>query len=153
LCAALILTFSQRLSAQSQVVWTFQGPAAVRDRIEVLPLGDPSRQSERYGRAWVTLLPSKHEAFGLVLVESLACGTPLVVSDGWALPELVSPGVTGALCDPDDAASVAESLLVAFDLSRKPATADACRGTAEPYDWETGVAPAMETIYSAPSSS
>ena len=98
----------------------------------------------------MTILPSKNEAFGLVLVESLACGTPLVVSDGWALPELVTPGVTGALCDRDDPASVAEALLAALDLSRKPGTADACRATAEPYDWETGIAPVMEAIYSAP---
>ena len=124
-------------------------PAGVREHIEVLPLGDPSRQSERYGRAWVTVLPSKHEAFGLVLVESLACGTPVVASDGWALPELVSPGATGVLCDPDDPVSVAESLLRALDLSRKPGIVEACRAAAEPYDWESGVAPAMEAVYSA----
>ena len=42
----------------------------------VLGLGEADRQHERYGRAWVTCLPSRYDSFGMVLVESLACGTP-----------------------------------------------------------------------------
>src|SRR5581483_1107695 len=58
-------------------------PAEAKDRIVTLGLGAADAQAERYGRAWVTALPSVHEAFGLVLLESLACGTPVVASDGW----------------------------------------------------------------------
>jgi glycosyltransferase involved in cell wall biosynthesis len=123
-------------------------PAAARDRIEPLPLGSPDEQASRYGRAWVTALPSVHEAFGLVLLESLACGTPVVASDGWGLRELVAPGETGSLCDPDSPESIARALLESLALSRRPGIADACRSTAEPYDWETGIAPLMERIYS-----
>jgi glycosyltransferase involved in cell wall biosynthesis len=121
-------------------------PPDVRGRITKLPLGDPAAQGKRYARAWVCALPAIHEAFGLVVVESFACGTPVVASNGGALPELVTPE-TGALCDPDDPVSVADALANAISLSRRRDIVDACRAVAEPYDWETGVAPVIETIY------
>lgn len=45
-----------------------------------------------------------HEPFGLVMVESLACGTPVVAFPAGAAPEIVDDGVTGFLCDGVDAA-------------------------------------------------
>ena len=50
------------------------------------------RQHERYGRAWVTCLPSTHDSFGMALLESLACGTPLVATTDSAPQELVARG-------------------------------------------------------------
>jgi len=95
----------------------------------------------------VTALPSKNYSFGMVLVESLACGTPVVASTHSALPELVEPGVTGALCEPDDPASLAAALLDGLDLGARPATVAACRAVAARYDWATSVAPMLERIY------
>jgi len=43
------------------------------------------------------------EPFGLVMVEALACGTPVLVSPLGAAPEIVDDGVTGFLCADDDA--------------------------------------------------
>ena len=60
-----------------------------------------ARPSATAGRG-STALPSKWESFGMVVVEALACGTPVAVGNHSALPELVEPGVTGTLCDPDD---------------------------------------------------
>ena len=48
----------------------------------------------------LTLLPSWEEPFGLVTVESLALGTPPLVSANGAGPELVADGVTGRLLPP-----------------------------------------------------
>jgi alpha-1,3-rhamnosyl/mannosyltransferase len=42
-----------------------------------------------YSGASVLALPSLHEGFGLTPLEAMACGTPVVVSDGGALPETV----------------------------------------------------------------
>jgi phosphatidyl-myo-inositol alpha-mannosyltransferase len=122
-------------------------PAAARERAVVLPLGDPDGQAERYARAWTTALPSKGDSFGMVLAESLTCGTPIVPSTHSALPELVTDGVTGALCDPDDAESVAAALLTSLDLAQRPATADVCRESARQFDWVTGIAPTFERFY------
>lgn len=38
------------------------------------------------------------EPFGMVLIEALACGTPIIASDWGALPEIVREGVTGFCC-------------------------------------------------------
>jgi phosphatidyl-myo-inositol alpha-mannosyltransferase len=122
-------------------------PPAGRERAVVLPLGDPDDQGARYARAWTTALPSKGDSFGMVLAESLACGTPITASTHSALPELVDPGRTGALCDPDDAESVAAALRTCFDLAQRAETADACRSSAAQFDWRTGIAPTFEKYY------
>lgn len=121
-------------------------PEAARQRTEILPLGAPADQPERYGRAWVTAQPSVRESFGMVMLESLACGTPIVTTDDGALQELVSP-TTGVVAEAGDVASLAAALLRALDLAADPATAAACRAAAEPYDWDTGIAPLLEDLY------
>lgn len=121
-------------------------PAEARERTEVLPLGSPEDQPERYGRAWATVLPSRNEAFGLVLVESLACGTPIVGVDDGAIPELVEPTV-GALATPDDPGALAEACGRALELAAEPPTVERCREAARGHDWDGAVAPAIEALY------
>ena len=123
-----------------------KAPPAARERTTVLPIGSPADQPARYGQAWATVLPSVHEAFGLALVESLACGTPIVGADDAALPELVRPGV-GALATPGDAASLATACEAALGLASEPGITDRCRAAAEPYDWDRSVAPEIEALY------
>jgi len=60
----------------------------VLDAIVVLPFVDRATLSAVYRRAAVTLLPSEREGFGLPLVETLACGTPVVASDIPVLREI-----------------------------------------------------------------
>ncbi|MFK3978762.1 glycosyltransferase family 4 protein [Micromonospora sp. NPDC050397] len=55
-----------------------------------------SEKSELYGGALATLFPSDWpEAFGLVMVESLACGTPVIALDRGAVREVIQDGVHG----------------------------------------------------------
>lgn len=122
-------------------------PAAVAERVDVLGVGEADRQHERYGRAWVTCLPSTHDSFGMALVESLACGTPLVVTTHGAPKELVTEGVTGQLCEPDDADGLADALMRGFALTRRPETVEACRDRARDFDWKQSLAPAFERLY------
>jgi len=62
-------------------------------------VADPSKQEqiELYRRAKVVIHPSYSECFGLVLVESLACGTPVIASRDGAFPEIIIEGKTGFL--------------------------------------------------------
>jgi glycosyltransferase involved in cell wall biosynthesis len=98
-----------------------------------------------YGTAWVTVLPSKWESFALALVESLACGTPVVATRHGASPERVVEG-TGFLSEPDDLDSLVDACDRALDLASDPAIAARCRSAAEPWDWDA-LAPRYERIY------
>jgi glycosyltransferase involved in cell wall biosynthesis len=60
----------------------------IADAIAVVPFVDRGTLSAIYRRAALTLLTSEREGFGLPLVESLACGTPMVASDIPVLREL-----------------------------------------------------------------
>jgi len=99
--------------------------------VRLVDLDDRGALARAYGGAWVSALPSVDEAFGLVLAEAMACGTPAVGYDHGATPEVIDrPGV-GLLFDRLDAAVLARTLLEAMELSRRPETATACRARAE----------------------
>lgn len=123
-------------------------PAAARRHVELLGLGEARDQAGRYGRAWVTALPSIDEVFGLVYLESLACGTPVVATTSAAGPERATPGV-GFTCEPGDARGLADACLAALELSHEPGIVDRCRDAAAPYDWATAIAPRLEALYEA----
>ena len=127
-----------------------EAPSGAADRVDVLPLGAPGDQAHRYARAWATVLPSVRESFGMVMLESLACGTPIVTSDVGAPQEMVTAS-TGAVGRAEDAASLADALCRAIDLARDPATAGRCRGSVAEYDWDQGIALLLESLY-APAS-
>lgn len=125
-------------------------PVAARERTEALGVGDPEAQGERYATAWATALPSTDDSFGMVLIESLASGTPVIGADHSAVPELVTDE-TGALSEPGDPESLAAACVRALELSQRPGTAERCRSFAAAYDWDTGMAPRLEKLYAGSS--
>ncbi|MEX2551238.1 MAG: glycosyltransferase family 4 protein [Nitriliruptoraceae bacterium] len=63
-----------------------------------------------FGAADVAVVPSIYEPFGLVAVEAMACGTPVVVGDTGGLREIVSDG-SGLSFPPQDAGALADALV------------------------------------------
>ena len=54
----------------------------------------------RYASSSVAVVPSLYEGFSLPAIEAMACGVPLVCSDGGALPEVVGAGEQSAVVVP-----------------------------------------------------
>lgn len=69
--------------------------------------------AEIYSLADVLLNPSREETFGMVAAESMACGTPVIVSNTTACPEIVKRG-TGHIVDANDL----QDILHAIDAIR-----------------------------------
>ena len=79
---------------------------------------DHEEMSEVIGRAAVGLFTSVwEEPFGLVLIEMLACGTPVVAFDGGAVPEILTD-VCGVVVPNKDWRALARAMPVAAGLNR-----------------------------------
>jgi glycosyltransferase involved in cell wall biosynthesis len=128
--AELWLSAPQRLRSAPGVRW--------------LDLDDRAVLADAYRRAWVAVLPSESEAFGLVLAEALACGTPVVGYADGATPELIDSDSIGRLFGQLTPAALAEALLATVELAGRPGTAPACRARGEQFSTQRCVESYLE---------
>ncbi len=105
----------------------------VASRVRFMGHVDQERLPDLYGAADATVLCSDREGIANVLLESIACGTPLVATPVWGSPDVVSVPEAGLLAArrSDEAICKAIGRL----LSALPDRA-ATRRYAERYDWE-----------------
>jgi glycosyltransferase involved in cell wall biosynthesis len=62
-------------------------------------LADLNAKNELLGNSLAMLFPIQwNEPFGLVMVEAMACGTPVLAMPGGSVPEVVRDGVSGYIC-------------------------------------------------------
>ena len=117
-----------------------------RAATEVLGVGALDDVPGRYRAATVTVLPSGYEAFGLVLVESLASGTPAVAYAEGGPTEILDDPRTGRTCTPGDPGALARALEQAIGLAADPSTPQRCADHARRWHWDA-VGPQHEAVY------
>ncbi|MBA3469156.1 MAG: glycosyltransferase, partial [Herpetosiphonaceae bacterium] len=90
-----------------------------------------------YGRAAIFCLPSVQEGFGIVFLEAMASGLPIVSTSAAAIPEVVPQREAGILVAPGDVAALAAALiaLLADPALRSRYSAFGQRHVRQ-YDWE-----------------
>ena len=119
-------------------------------RGRILRLGTvPHAELPRYHAvADVAVSPATgQESFGIVLVEAMAAGVPVVASDIAGYREVVRDGVDGLLVPPNDANALAAAIRRVLSEPELAATlAAAGRTRAETFSWRT-VAPRLEAVY------
>ena len=99
-------------------------PELGRDGIEYVGEADSERKRELYQHAHALLMPIRWpEPFGLVMVESLACGTPVIAFAEGSAPEVVEDGLTGFIVEDEHAMARAVGRLDEIEPS---ACRDAC---------------------------
>lgn len=93
------------------------------DRIDYIGPVDDRQKSELLSRSLAFLMPIEwNEPFGIVMVEALACGTPVIGMPRGAVPEVVIEGQTGFLRNSVD--EMAAAVAKVATLSRKACRAD-----------------------------
>ena len=98
-------------------------------------------------RARIFVLPSVEEGLGVVLLEALACGTPVVASEVGGIPDVITPDV-GVLVPPADAPALAAGIHKILETPGKWAEmSSAARVRAVTYyDWD-GIARQYTALY------
>lgn len=89
--------------------------ASVRSRIRHLGQLFPDDVTKWRQNARVVVVASRFEVFGMVVVEALAQGCPLVAADAGGIPEIVRHGENGFLFESSNAASLAKWLIEMLD--------------------------------------
>ena len=112
------------------------GELGIGELVRFLPPTPAAELAGLYAAADLTVVPSYNESFGLVALESQACGTPVLAAAVGGLRTAVADGVSGVLVDGHDPAEYAAmiSRLVArpVELARLAA---GCRPHAERFSW------------------
>jgi glycosyltransferase involved in cell wall biosynthesis len=78
-------------------------------RLELMPYVSQQALPALYRGARLVAMPSLAEGFGLPALEAMACGTPVVVGNTSAMPEVV--GDAGLLVDPEDTGAISDAIL------------------------------------------
>jgi glycosyltransferase involved in cell wall biosynthesis len=118
-------------------------PQLDRDGVEYIGEADSQRKRDLYQRARALLMPIRWaEPFGLVMVEALACGTPVIAFPEGSAPEVVEDGVTGFVVDDEHEMARAVARLGELD----PA---ACRESCERRFGVPAVVRGYEQVYRA----
>ncbi|EPZ45675.1 N-acetyl-alpha-D-glucosaminyl L-malate synthase BshA [Alicyclobacillus acidoterrestris] len=109
-----------RAHVQARLLLVGEGPeySGARQRVRELGLepyveflGKQDEVATLIAAADVLLLPSAKESFGLVALEAMACGIPVIGSIAGGIPEVVVDGVTGFLSDVGDVTKMATDTL------------------------------------------
>ena len=119
---AALQALAGKLGLGSAVTWFGSAP---RTQVPALFAG-----------AAVVSVPSRHEPFGIVNLEAMAAGAPLVASRVGGVPEIVEDGVNGLLVGPGEPEPLAHALVqLATDRDLAAALTEGGRATAHAHDW------------------
>ncbi len=116
--------------------------------IEFVGMVGHARLPLYYTAADVCVIPSHYEPFGLVAIEAMACGTPVVASDVGGLKFTVVPEATGLLVPAKDEAAFADAIerILTDDLWAQQMRTQAVTRVQDNFSW-TGVAVQLSDLY------
>lgn len=112
-------------------------PSSPPDGVQLLGVLPPDDVAALYDNHDLFVMPSRMEPFGVVFAEALARGLPCIARDAYAMPEIVTPGVSGGLITSDDEKELAATIAAVL---ADDALYEACRERAPEmaayFSWE-----------------
>ena len=115
---------------------TLRDDLDLRGRVTFLGARDQDVLQYYYSAAEALIMPSDYESFGMVALEAMACGTPVIASEVGGLAFLVEDGVTGFHVPSREPAALADRIrLLLSQPGRRAQMGQFARETAERYGW------------------
>jgi len=157
-----LLIYVGRLSAEKQIErikpvldalpkarLALVGDGPYRNQLEKIFDGSPTtfvgylageELASAYASGDAFLFPSSTETLGLVLLEAMAAGCPVVGANKGGIPDIITDGINGCLYDPDGDSNGTKSLILATekllgDKSERQEMRNAARAEAERWGW------------------
>ena len=142
--ATLLIAGTGRLESSLKELATELG---VREDVEFLGFVPDEELPELYSSVDLFVLPSEYEGFGIVFMEAMACGTPVVGTDVGGIPTAVADGETGYLVPRDGVDELADRMVYLLsEPGRYDAMATKSREWADDHAWGE-IASAVERTY------
>jgi glycosyltransferase involved in cell wall biosynthesis len=143
----------------SQEYYDYLKQLSAGSNVEFVHDADDERLIHEYQTSRVTVLPSVHtsyngsytaipELMGFTLLESQACGTPVICTDAGAMSEFVEPARTGFVVRQNSAEALCDALRQ-FLHPANPEQQKRCQEWIGLLDWSTVVAKHLETYHSS----
>jgi len=109
----------------------------IGDRVSFMGFVTDDQKLQQLQRAWIHVLTSSKEGWGISNLEAAACATPTVASDAPGLRESVLDGETGLLVPHGDVEALTGALAALLgDPRRREVMGRAARTFAEQYSWD-----------------
>jgi len=119
----------------------------VSDRLTFVGKLSRAELLQEYAQAQFFVLPSIFEPFGIVLLEAMAAGLPVIASRVGGIPEIVEEGRTGLLVEPANPGAIAEALRhLCRDEALRRSMGRSARERAMRYDWDL-IVPRILSVY------
>lgn len=122
----------------------------VHDRVTIRTEAVPNVQMKNiYKNAFATVMPSRYEIFGMTLLESLACGTPVIARREGGMADIVEDGASGALYEGPDECEIASHVKrIMDDQSYYENLRSGALSRSADFDWSI-IAPRFSACYEA----
>ncbi len=112
------------------------GELKMQDSVEFRGLIEHDRLPYYYSAADVCIVPSYYESFGLVALESLACGTPVVATDVGDMKNIIRPGETGYVVADNSPEKIADGIAGLLSMpDRDRESTLAIRASVSRFNW------------------
>lgn len=97
-------------------------------------------------RESIFCMPSAYEGFGMVYIEAMACGAPVIASKNTAIEEVIDDGKNGVLVERDAESLSSEIESIIEDEEYRTSLSKGARKTSKKFDW-SNIADQVEEVY------